>query len=57
MCLRIIFKIFLTSWIHCKGPPESLNHTLRPTGLRNQMVELMVVVAAVSGEWDVDRGK
>ena len=57
MCLRIVFKIFLTSWIHCKGPPESLNHTLRPTGLRNQMVELMVVVAAVSGEWDVDRGK
>ena len=55
MCLRIIFKIFLTLWI--KGPPESLNHTLRPTGLRNQMVEFMVVVAAVSGEWDVDRGK
>ena len=57
MPLRIILKIFLTLWVHCKGPPEPLNHTLRLTGLRNQIVELMVVAAAVSGEWDVGRSK
>lgn len=45
------FENILTLWVHCK--PWT---TLRLTELRVNG-ELMVVAAAISGEWDVGRGK